>query len=101
MDGECKTHGKLIMQRKVWPKILRDRNHFEKLGVEGMILTLILKKNRVTAVDWIHLAQDIWLAAVNTVLKVHILHLRGTSEPIPSTQGEFCSMESEPFTETS
>jgi len=44
MDGTCKTHGTLIMQREVWSKMLRDRNHFEKLGVEGMMLTPILKK---------------------------------------------------------
>jgi len=31
------------MQREVWSKILRDRNHFEKLDVEGLMLTLILK----------------------------------------------------------
>jgi len=44
MDGAGKTHGKLIMQREVWSKILRERNHFKKLNVEGMMLTLILKK---------------------------------------------------------
>jgi len=51
MDGTCKMHGKLIMQTQVWSNILRDRNHFEKLDVEGMMLTLTLKKkNRMTTI---------------------------------------------------
>jgi hypothetical protein len=30
-----------IMQREVWSKMLRERNHFAKLGVEEMTLTYL------------------------------------------------------------
>jgi hypothetical protein len=97
MDGARKTHGKLIMQREVWSKILKERNHFAKLGVQGMMLTLILNKQGDNCgLD--SSGSGYWLAAVNTVIKVQIPHLRGTSEPISSTQEESCTMESQPFT---
>ena len=66
-----------------------------------MTLTLILKKKQGDNCRLDSSGSGYWLTAANTVMKVHIPHLRSTSEPNPSTQGEFCSMESQPFMEIS
>jgi hypothetical protein len=100
MDGTCKTQGKLNMQRKVWSQILKEKDHFEELDVEGVMLTLILNKQGDNCgLD--SSASGYWQALVNTVMNVQVPYLRGISELIPSSQEEFCSMESEPFTEIS
>jgi hypothetical protein len=54
---------------------IRERNHLEDPGVDGMILRMGLQQVGCEGMDWIELAQDRerWRTLVNEVVKLRVL----------------------------
>jgi len=67
--------GKGEMLTGFWWGNLKERDHFEELGVtQRIILEWILKKVGWEDMDWINLAQNRnkWFAVLNTVVKLWV-----------------------------
>ena len=46
------------MRTGFWWGNLRERDHFDDLGVDGRILLKVCSRNRIRSLDWIDLAQN-------------------------------------------
>ena len=82
MGGACSSVGIREACTRFWWGNLRERDHLEYPGVDGMIiLKWIFSKLDVESMDWIELAQDRdrWRALVNAVMNIWFHNMRGIS----------------------
>jgi hypothetical protein len=64
------------MHKEFWSESLKERGHWEDIGVDGGDnIRVDLKTNRVGSMDWIRLAQNRgqWRSVVNTVMNFRVL----------------------------
>jgi hypothetical protein len=75
MGGACGTYGgEERSNTGLWWRNLKERDHWEDLGVNGRTVKIDLKEIGHKGVDWIDLFQegDNWPAVVSTVMNFRV-----------------------------
>jgi hypothetical protein len=59
---------------------LNERNHFEDVGVDEMIILKGISRSGMGSIEWIDLAQqrDGWRALVNALMNIRVLYNGGS-----------------------
>jgi hypothetical protein len=58
LGKKCHKHGRHDKYIKSWSEKLKERIHWEDLGIDGENIIMVVREIRWEVVDWIVLAQD-------------------------------------------